>query len=72
MSADQHIKPYDILIYAQGLQIHARWGTGASRRAAPCDDSWAGLVGTLISRAPRPAGNALGSWAPLRGLVSFS
>eukprot|EP00955_Chlamydomonas_euryale_P059124 357286-Chlamydomonas_euryale.AAC.1 len=46
---------------------HAGWGTGASRCAAPCDVSWAGLVGTLTSRAPsqpyRPVGIALGAAA---------
>eukprot|EP00955_Chlamydomonas_euryale_P005130 54714-Chlamydomonas_euryale.AAC.2 len=51
-------------------ESHSRRGTGASRRAAPCDDSWAGLVGTLTSRAPRLVRNALGSWAPLRGGVA--
>eukprot|EP00955_Chlamydomonas_euryale_P044484 352901-Chlamydomonas_euryale.AAC.17 len=39
---------------------------------ARCDDSWAGLkgTGTLMSGAPRPVRNALGSWAPLRGGVA--
>eukprot|EP00955_Chlamydomonas_euryale_P062328 358352-Chlamydomonas_euryale.AAC.1 len=37
---------------------------------APCDNSCAGLVRTLTSGAPRPLGNALRSWAPLRGGVA--
>mmetsp|Transcript_29275 Transcript_29275/g.86607 ORF Transcript_29275/g.86607 Transcript_29275/m.86607 type:complete len:251 (-) Transcript_29275:45-797(-) len=69
-SADRHIRPHGILTYASGLQSHAQWGTGASRRAAPCDDSWAGLVGTLTSRALWLVRNALGSWEPLRGGVA--
>eukprot|EP00955_Chlamydomonas_euryale_P101166 365326-Chlamydomonas_euryale.AAC.19 len=69
-SADRHIRPHGILTYASGLQSHAQWGTGASRRAAPCDDSWAGLMGTLTSRASRPVRTALERWAPLRGCIA--
>eukprot|EP00955_Chlamydomonas_euryale_P103640 365510-Chlamydomonas_euryale.AAC.3 len=43
----------------------------APGRRIPCNDSWAGRVGTLTSRGPRPAGIALRSWVPLR-LASFS
>eukprot|EP00955_Chlamydomonas_euryale_P091419 364620-Chlamydomonas_euryale.AAC.9 len=49
---------------------HTGWGKGASRRAAPWDNTWAGLLGTLTSRAPRLVRNALGSWPPLRGGVA--
>eukprot|EP00955_Chlamydomonas_euryale_P000132 1383-Chlamydomonas_euryale.AAC.2 len=52
---------------ALAYESHTGWGTGVSRRAAPWDNSWAGLVGTLTLRAPRLVRNALGSWAPLRG-----
>eukprot|EP00955_Chlamydomonas_euryale_P091004 364588-Chlamydomonas_euryale.AAC.24 len=51
-------------------ESHPQWGTGASCVAAPCDDSWAGHVGTLTSTAPQPVRNALGGWAPLRGGVA--
>eukprot|EP00955_Chlamydomonas_euryale_P112339 366126-Chlamydomonas_euryale.AAC.5 len=54
-SADRHIRPDGISIYAPGLRIPCSMGPGAaSRSVAPCDNSCAGLVGTLTSKAPRP------------------
>eukprot|EP00955_Chlamydomonas_euryale_P116659 366432-Chlamydomonas_euryale.AAC.12 len=65
VSADRYITPHGISMYVPGLRTPCSMGHGAaSRSVAPCDDSWAGLVGTLTSGAPRPVAIP---WATLSG-----